>query len=89
MSFSASGGASRRLVLGGLATLPTMSGLLQPARAQAQAQTASTRGGFSFAAVGDTRPMMYLPRTRASRTSSNSSSRCSASSCRNRSRKKS
>jgi hypothetical protein len=28
-----------------------------------RAQTASAQSGFSFAAVGDTRPMMYLPET--------------------------
>src|SRR5262245_28372689 len=32
----------------------------------ARAQTAATSSGFSFAAVGDSRPMMYLP-TRAGR----------------------
>ena len=55
---------SRRLVLGALATLPVLSVPLIP-NAQAQTTTAqapSTEGaGFSFAAVGDTRPMMYLP----------------------------
>jgi hypothetical protein len=56
--------ASRRLVLGALAALPT---LPLPFVASAQAQTTipasplSTGAGFSFAAVGDTRPMMYLP----------------------------
>src|SRR5713101_8274169 len=55
---------SRRLVLGALAALPT---LPLPFVASAQAQTTTpgaplpTGGGFSFAAVGDTRPMMYLP----------------------------
>src|SRR5215475_4325734 len=29
--------------------------------AAAQAQTAAAGGGFSFAACGDSRPMMYLP----------------------------
>ena len=60
MSFSASGGASRRLVLGGSPPCQLCPACFsQPA--QAQALTASTRGGFSFVAVGDTRPMMYLP----------------------------
>ncbi len=55
---------SRRLVLGALAALPA---LPLPFVASAQAQTTTpgaplpTGGGFSFAAVGDTRPMMYLP----------------------------
>ncbi len=52
-------GVDRRTLLSGLATLPALSaGLLaSPARAQ----SAAAQGGFSFAAVGDTRPMMYLP----------------------------
>ena len=55
---------SRRLVLSAVAALPALS---VPLVANAQAQTttaqapAATGGGFSFAAVGDTRPMMYLP----------------------------
>src|ERR1700748_2566091 len=55
---------SRRLVLGALAGLPPFS---VPLVANAQAQTtavhaaAPTGGGFSFAAVGDSRAMMYLP----------------------------
>ena len=58
------GSPSRRLVLGALAALPT---LHLPFVASAQAQTTNpgaplrTGAGFSFAAVGDTRPMMYLP----------------------------
>ena len=55
---------NRHLVLGALATLPALSVPLVP-NASAQttsAQAPSTAGaGFSFAAVGDTRPMMYLP----------------------------
>ena len=55
---------SRRLVLSALAALPAFSVPLV-AHAQAQTTTAQapvpTGGGFSFAAVGDTRPMMYLP----------------------------
>jgi len=55
---------SRRRLLGAFAALPVISA---PFVASAQAQTATaqaplpTVGGFSFAAVGDTRPMMYLP----------------------------
>jgi predicted phosphohydrolase len=55
---------SRRLILRGLAALPVLSA---PVFAFAQAQRATdhiprtTGSGFSFAAVGDTRPMMYLP----------------------------
>lgn len=49
----------RRTLLSAFAALPALSAplLAGPARAQ----SASTQGGFSFAAVGDTRPMMYLP----------------------------
>jgi hypothetical protein len=52
-------GMDRRSLLSGLAALPALSGSLLtiPARAQKSA----TGNGFSFAAVGDTRPMMYLP----------------------------
>ena len=55
---------SRRLVLGALAALPAFS---MPLAANAQTQTTTAQapvpagGGFSFAAIGDTRPMMYLP----------------------------
>jgi hypothetical protein len=53
---------SRRLVLGVLAALPAVS---VPIVASVQTATAQARlpteAGFSFAAVGDTRPMMYLP----------------------------
>jgi hypothetical protein len=53
---------SRRLVLGVLAALPAVSvpmvASVQTATAQAPLPTGA---GFSFAAVGDTRPMMYLP----------------------------
>src|SRR5262245_11859773 len=48
----------RRTLLGGMAGVPALAGALLPTAAQAQAATA---GGFSFAACGDTRPMMYLP----------------------------
>jgi hypothetical protein len=54
-----SGGIDRRTLLSVLATLPALS---TPLLASAvRAQSASAQGGFSFAAVGDTRPMMYLP----------------------------
>jgi hypothetical protein len=54
-----SSGIHRRAVVATMVALPTISGSLLaiPARAQ----SASTDGGFSFVAVGDTRPMMYLP----------------------------
>src|ERR1700739_3360577 len=64
MPYSRPNDPSRRLVLSALAALPAFS---VPLVANAQAQTtagqapAATGGGFSFAAVGDTRPMMYLP----------------------------
>src|SRR5208282_4544943 len=54
MSSSASYHPSRRLLLSGLAALPAL-----PTLAAAAPQP--TSNGFSFAAVGDTRPMMYLP----------------------------
>jgi len=54
-----SAGIDRRTLLSVLATLPALS---TPLLASAvRAQSASAQGGFSFAAVGDTRPMMYLP----------------------------
>lgn len=49
-----SSGISRRALLMTGALLP----IAAPATAQAQLHTGA---GFSFAAVGDTRPMMYLP----------------------------
>jgi hypothetical protein len=50
---------SRRTLLSALAALPV---LPMPLLASAaRAQNTSAQGGFSFAAVGDTRPMMYLP----------------------------
>ena len=64
MPYSRPNDPSRRRVLGTLATLPA---LALPLLANAQAQTTNAQaplpagGGFSFAAVGDTRPMMYLP----------------------------
>ena len=47
---------SRRYMLGAIASLPTLPGLL--GAPSARAQTATAGEGFSFAAVGDTRPMM-------------------------------
>jgi hypothetical protein len=64
MQFSRPNEPSRRLVLGALAALPVFSA---PLVASAQTQTTTAQAslpaaaGFSFAAVGDTRPMMYLP----------------------------
>src|ERR1700739_4005284 len=64
MPYSRPNDPSRRLVLSALAALPAFS---VPLAANAQAQTTTAQapvpdgGGFSFAAVGDTRPMMYLP----------------------------
>jgi hypothetical protein len=49
-------GIDRRTLLSVLATLPALS-----TPSAVRAQSASAQGGFSFAAVGDTRPMMYLP----------------------------
>src|SRR5271167_192150 len=61
MSSSASNHPSRRLLLGGLAALPTLPTLAAGAQAQTAAAPQPPSNGFSFAAVGDTRPMMYLP----------------------------
>ena len=55
----ASSGVSRRTVLSTLAAVPVLSGSLLPTASRAA--NAETNVGFSFAAVGDTRPMMYLP----------------------------
>src|SRR6201996_1806373 len=52
-----SGELDRRALLSGLAMLPMVSSLLAVRNAAAQQQGA----GLSFAAVGDSRPMMYLP----------------------------
>ena len=53
---------SRRLVLGTLAALPVASLPLVAGVQTASAQAPLPAGaGFSVAAVGDTRPMMYLP----------------------------
>src|SRR6478752_7821851 len=53
---------SRRLVLQTLAALPVIYMPLVASVRTAVAQTPiATGAGFSFAAVGDTRPMMYLP----------------------------
>jgi hypothetical protein len=52
-------GMDRRSLLSGLAVLPALSRWLLPV--PARAQNAATDAGFSFVAVGDTRPMMYLP----------------------------
>src|SRR5260370_24000960 len=52
-------GVDRRTLLSTFAALPALSAPLLASAARAQG--ASAQGGFSFAAVGDTRPMMYLP----------------------------
>jgi hypothetical protein len=54
-------GVDRRTLLSSLAAVPALS--LPLLSSAAQAQSGSAQGGFSFAAVGDTRPMMYLPET--------------------------
>jgi hypothetical protein len=62
-------GVSRRALLSTLAAAPVLPGLSLPAAAQAQLPVQPPRAqtelpektGFSFAACGDTRPMMYLP----------------------------
>ena len=55
----AASGVSRRTVLSTLAAVPVLSGSLLPTASRAA--DAATKAGFSFAACGDTRPMMYLP----------------------------
>src|SRR5580704_17094109 len=50
---------SRRAMLSRMAAAPVLGGALLPT--VAQAQTTSPTGGFSFAACGDSRPMLYLP----------------------------
>src|SRR6266566_3043256 len=61
-SSKSSNSPSRRLVLQTLAALPVISMPLVASVRMAVAQTPiATGAGFSFAAVGDTRPMMYLP----------------------------
>jgi Calcineurin-like phosphoesterase len=52
-------GIDRRGVLSGMAALPALSAALLPGAARAD--SAAAKGGFSFAACGDSRPMMYLP----------------------------
>src|SRR5258706_7541458 len=61
-SSKSSNSPSRRLVLQLLAGCPVISMALGASVRTAVAQTTIAKGGgFSFAAVGDTRPMMYLP----------------------------
>src|SRR5262245_27914266 len=56
-----SSGVDRRALLTVLTALPALSAPLLAS--SVRAQNASPQGGFSFVAVGDTRPMMYLPET--------------------------
>jgi hypothetical protein len=54
----------RRAVVAALAAVPALPSLFclfGPTPARAQTQTTSAGKGFSFAAYGDSRPMMYLP----------------------------
>ena len=51
-------GIDRRALVSGMAAVSALGGALPTA---AQAQTPAASGGFSFAACGDSRPMMYLP----------------------------
>jgi hypothetical protein len=53
------GGLNRRGLLSGLAMIPAVPAILAGAATKAAAQSADS--GFSFAACGDSRPMMYLP----------------------------
>ena len=56
-SIVAPSGINRRILLSTLAVLP----IFQPWAAMAQQAPSAASSAFSFAAVGDTRPMMYLP----------------------------
>ena len=51
-------GVDRRALVSGIAAASALNAVLPTA---AQAQTITAGGGFSFAACGDSRPMMYLP----------------------------
>jgi hypothetical protein len=51
-------GIDRRALICGMTVASALGGVLSTA---VQAQTAAPSGGFSFAACGDSRPMMYLP----------------------------
>ena len=51
-------GIDRRALVSGIAAASALNAVLPTA---AQAQTIAAGGGFSFAAYGDSRPMMYLP----------------------------
>jgi hypothetical protein len=51
-------GINRRALVSGIAAASALNAVLPTA---AQAQTIAAAGGFSFAACGDSRPMMYLP----------------------------
>jgi len=55
----ASSGVDRRALLSGIAAAPAMAATMLPTATRAQIPAAT--GGFSFAACGDSRPMMYLP----------------------------
>jgi hypothetical protein len=49
----------RRALLSGIPAIAPLSGSLWSTAARAQ--TPAAAGGFSFAACGDSRPMMYIP----------------------------
>jgi hypothetical protein len=51
-------GIDRRALISRIAAASALNAVLPTA---AQAQTIAASGGFSFAACGDSRPMMYLP----------------------------
>jgi predicted phosphohydrolase len=55
---SAVTGIDRRTLVSGMAAVSALGAALPTS---AQAQTTAASGGFSFAAYGDSRPMMYLP----------------------------
>ncbi len=56
-SIVAPSGINRRVLLSALAVLPAF----QPRAAMAQQAPPAASSAFSFAAYGDSRPMMYLP----------------------------
>src|SRR4029077_20012530 len=60
---SFSNAPSRRVMLGAIAALPTLSSVFGAVIARAQTSPTSNSAGtrFSFAVYGDSRSMMYLP----------------------------
>ena len=83
-SIVAPSGINRRILLSTLAVLP----IFQPWAAMAQQAPSAASSAFSFAAVGDTRPMMYLPLKEGQPDLINCLSKCLGWSCPRRLRKR-